>query len=370
MGRTGTADRPLWLGSVKSNIGHTQAAAGVAGVIKMVQALRHGVLPATLHVDEPSTACGLVCRQRRTAHRGSAWPQAGHPRRAAVSSFGISGTNAHVILEQAPDTGPGSDGEPASGVGVVPWLVSARSAAALAGQVQRLARFVGEHEQVGVADVGYSLVSTRAAFEHRAVVLGADRAQLVAGLEALVEGQSGPTVLTGVARAGKTAFVFPGQGAQWVGMGESLYAAFPVFAQAFDAVIDRLDPLLGCSVGEVVWGDDDQLLSQTMFTQAGVFALEVGLFRLLEAWGLRPDLVAGHSIGEITAAHVAGVLTLEDAALLVAVRAQLMATLPAGGAMLAIAASEEELALLLGPGIDLAAVNAPGAVVVSGHATP
>ncbi|WP_152161409.1 type I polyketide synthase, partial [Mycobacterium tuberculosis] len=234
---------PLWLGSIKSNIGHTSAAAGVAGVIKMVQAMRHGVMPKTLHVDVPTPHVDWSVGAVSLLTQPRAWSVHGRPRRAGGSSFGISGTNAHVILEQAPvvESVVPEVASPTA-ASAVPWVLSARSEQALAGQAQRLLAFVAANPDLDPIDVGWSLVKTRAMFEHRAVVVGADRGALLAGLAALAAGESGAGVAVGRARSvGKTVFVFPGQGAQWVGMGAQLYAELPLFALAFDAVAEELD---------------------------------------------------------------------------------------------------------------------------------
>ncbi|MEU7786526.1 type I polyketide synthase [Amycolatopsis sp. NPDC049159] len=334
---------PLWLGSIKSNIGHTQAAAGVAGVIKMVQALRHGVLPKTLHVDEPTPHVEWTDGAVRLLTESVEWPASGRPRRAGVSSFGISGTNAHVVLEEAPDAVVASAGLP-----VVPWVLSAKSPAALREQARRL---IAAPEQP-VEAVARTLATGRAALDHRAAVVGADRAELLRGLEAVAAG-SGAHV--GQAESGKVAFLFTGQGSQRAGMGRELYETFPVYAAAFDAACAYLDP----RVKELSGAADTDLAQQ------GIFALEVALFRLVESWGVRPDVVVGHSVGEIAAAHVAGVLSLEDAATLVAARGRLMQALPEGGVMIAVQASEADIKLP--GGVSLAAVNGPDSVVLSGE---
>ncbi|MFG2409862.1 type I polyketide synthase [Streptomyces brevispora] len=363
------ADQPLYLGSIKSNIGHAQAAAGVGGVIKMVQAMRHGILPRTLHVDGPTPKADWSTGNISLLTDAIAWPDRGHPRRAAVSAFGLSGTNAHVIIEEAPAT---EEAEPAAPPTVtsslIPLPLSAKTPDALGDQAGRLLAHVEARPEESLVDVGYSLATTRAVLDHRAVVVCADRGAVVRALSDLAAGRESADVVMreGAAGEGLTAFLFTGQGAQRLGMGRELYEAFPVFAEAFDAVVGELDARLGCSLREVVWGEDAALLNGTMFAQAGLFAVETALFRLLESWGVRADVLAGHSIGEIAAAHVAGVLSLADAAELVVARGRLMQALPVGGVMVAVAASEDEVLPLLGEGVGLAAVNGPSAVVVSG----
>nr|WP_220139812.1 type I polyketide synthase [Nocardia huaxiensis] len=357
---------PLLLGSLKSNIGHTQAAAGVAGVIKMVMALRHGVVPPTLHVDEPTPHVDWTAGAVELVTEAVPWPEVDRPRRAAVSSFGVSGTNAHVVLEQAPVVEAAAAVSSAPLDMPVPWVLSARSRDALAGQARALARFIADHPSVDVFDVAAALVDTRSRFEHRAVVTAADRDGLVSGLQAVAGAEPASGVAEGVAGAGGTAFVFPGQGAQWLGMGRELYEAFPEFASELDRVAAALDTRLGCSLRSIMWGDDETLLNRTGFTQAALFAVEVALFRLLAGWGVHPDFVAGHSIGELAAAYVSGVWSLEDAATLVAARGRLMDALPAGGVMAAVQVGEAEVLALLTDDCGVAAVNGPDSVVVSG----
>ena len=362
---------PVLLGSVKSNIGHTQAAAGVAGIIKVIAAMQHGTVPATLHVDAPSSHVDWDAGSVKVVTEATEWPQAGRPRRAGVSSFGFSGTNAHVIIEQAPEEPAGGETAPGRVLPAVPWLVSARSAEGLAAQAGRLAEWVSARPEVDPADVAWSLAMTRSALDHRAVVTGQGTEELLAGLASVAAGGAGAGVTSGVAgTAGKTGFVFTGQGAQRAGMGRGLHAAFPVFAGAFDEACACLDVHLGGpGVAAVVAGEVPGLvLDETVWAQAGLFAVEVAVARLLGSWGIRPAAVAGHSIGELAAAHVAGVWSLADACKVVAARGRLMQGLPRGGAMIAVGAPEAAvLEVLAGfPGAAVAAVNGPSAVVISG----
>lgn len=371
-GRKRPGSGPLMIGSIKPNIGHLEGAAGIAGLIKAVLMVERGSLLPSGGFTEPNPAIPFTELGLRVVDELQEWPVvAGRPRRAGVSSFGFGGTNAHVIVEEAgsvgADTVSGRADVGGSGGGVVAWVISGKTASALAAQAGRLGRYVRARPALDVVDVGYSLVSTRSVFDHRAVVVGQTRDELLAGLAGVVAGRPEAGVVCGVGKpAGKTAFVFAGQGSQWLGMGSELYAAYPVFAEALDAVVDELDRHLRYPLRDVIWGHDQDLLNTTEFAQPALFAVEVALYRLLMSWGVRPGLVLGHSVGELAAAHVAGALCLPDAAMLMAARGRLMQALPAGGAMFAVQAREDEVAPMLGHDVSIAAVNGPASVVISG----
>jgi pimaricinolide synthase PimS1 len=367
-------ERPLKLSSVKSNIGHTQAAAGVAGVIKTVMAMREGVMPRTLHVDAPSSKVDWAAGRIELLTEAEPWQVDGKPRRAGVSSFGASGTNAHLILEQpSPEQvdPPTPERRPAASV---PLVLSARTEPALREAAGRLASHLEARPELDPADVAFSLLTTRAHFEHRGVALGEDRGQLLGALRALQAAEPSADSFATSARSGRLAFLFTGQGSQRLGMGRELYDAVPAYAEAFDEACELLGAELGEPLAGAVFGVGEEAaaaLDHTALAQPALFAVEVALFRAIESLGLTPDLLAGHSIGEISAAHLAGVLSLPDAAKLVAARGRMMGELPEGGAMVAIAATEAELAASLEDFADakpaIAAINGPAAVVASGE---
>ncbi|WUB13174.1 type I polyketide synthase [Streptomyces platensis] len=363
------ADRPLWLGSVKSNIGHTQAAAGVAGVIKMVEAMRHGTLPPTLHVRQPTSRVDWSSGAVSLLTEPVVWPESERPRRAAVSSFGISGTNAHLILEEASAEPPPAEHPLAPQV--VPWVLSARTEQALRAGAVRLRERIASGPGQAPLDIAVTLAGARTAFEHRAAITAAEPERFSEALAALADGQPAAGLVREQAvTGGRTAVLFTGQGSQRPGMGRELAERFPVFADALDEVLAGFDACGRAGLRDALWETEGGLLDRTEFTQPGLFAVEVGLFRLFESWGVVPDYVGGHSVGEITAAHVAGVLSLTDACTLVAARGRLMQALPETGAMLAVQAPERDvLPLLAGQEgrIGVAAVNGPASLVVSGH---
>ncbi|MGW2982471.1 type I polyketide synthase, partial [Streptomyces humidus] len=406
------AGAPLLVGSVKTNIGHLEGAAGIAGLVKTVLSLSHRRIPASLNYQKPNPAIPLDALNLRVAGEPRPWADQDGPRRAGVSSFGMGGTNCHVVLEEWPVPAPADartpdartpdaetpttraepeTADPEAARVPLPWIISARTRKALRGQARRLLTRLETHPAAHPADIAYSLAETRTRFEHRAVVVGRHRDELLRGLTALVAGtpsndvvigacQPSPTTpptasdstaddSTGTAGPTRTAFLFAGQGSQRLGMGRELYDAYPVFAEAFDAV----DAELPFDLKEVAFGEPqdaaaEERLNRTEFTQPALFALEVALFRLAESFGVRPDVVFGHSVGEIAAAHVAGLWSLADACRVVVARGRLMQALPAGGAMAAVEATEDEALPLLNDEVGIAAVNGPRAVVVSGTA--
>jgi polyketide synthase 12 len=370
-------DRPLWVGSIKSNLAHTQHAAGAAGVLKMMLAMRHGLLPRTLQVDRPMPQLDWSGSGMSLLTTARPWPDTGRPRRAAVSSFGISGTNAHLILEQSPDLPDDEPPSPPPGLGDsdvgdrnVMWALSATTEPALRDQARRLHRHVSAHPELGLVDIGFSLVTTRTAFDRRAVVLGANRAELLVGLDDLANQKPSSRVVEGAVGDGKTAFLFTGYGGQRPGMGRELSEAFPAFAEALDEVCEdlshRLDHPLRTVMFAEVGSADAAHLDQAHYALPALFAFEVALYRLITSWGVTPGYLIGHSIGELAAAHVAGVLSLPDACDLVAASARLMRSAPPSGVMIAVQASEAEAAAQLVPGASIAAVDGPDAVVISG----
>ena len=363
-------DVPLLVGSAKTNVGHLEGAAGIVGLLKTVLGLRHRRLPASLNLVHPNPNIPFDDLRLDVVTRLSPWPRPDRPLVAGVSSFGMGGTNCHVVLGEAPGTEQ-SWPAPSDGASPAPWLLSGRTEAALREQAARLHAAVAGSEH-RTLDVAYSLARTRTPFEHRAAVLGRDEDRL-AGLAALARNEPASGLVRGRARPGTTlAFLFTGQGSQRAGMGRELHTCHPAYADAFDEVCAELDRHLALDrpLGAVVLDGAAGLLDRTDVTQPALFAMETALHRLLQSWGVRPDVVLGHSVGELTSAHVAGVLGLPDAAALVAARGRLMAALPEGGAMVAVAAAEEEVRPLLAgrTEVGIAAVNGPRSVVLSGAA--
>ncbi len=362
---------PLWLGSVKSNIGHAQAAAGAAGVIKMVMALRHGTLPPTLHVERPSDHIDWTAGSIRLLAEPVAWPETGHPRRAGVSSFGISGTNAHLILEQAPPPEPGAAAPAAFSSEVSAWVLSGRSAAGLRGQAARLRDFADRRPDLSAADLGAALAA-RPHLSHRAVVVGDGRTGLRKNLDAAANGESAACVVTGTARdaSGDAVLVFPGIGSQWPGMGVRLLANSAVFAERMRECDEALRAHTGWSVIDVLRGAPGApAMDRVDVVQPTLFAVMVALAGLWRSFGVRPAAVIGHSQGEIAAAHVAGALSLGDAARVIALRSRALTTLSGHGAMASVALTREEAAALLSRWdgrLSLASVNGPSSMAVSG----
>ncbi|WP_437952505.1 SDR family NAD(P)-dependent oxidoreductase [Sorangium sp. So ce296] len=370
-------ERPLRLGAVKTNIGHLEFASGLAGVVKIMASLRHGTLPATIHTNPRNPHIDWDALPVRVVDAAEPWERSadGSPRRAGVSAFGLSGTNAHVIVEEAPD--PDAP-KPARGAlplsGALPFVLSAKSDAALRAQAAALRDQLARTPDAALVDVAAALATTRSQFDHRAAIAASDHGTLVAALEGLAAGVAAPGTFVAKGAADKLAFLFTGQGAQRAAMGRGLYDAFPVFRDALDAVASHFDRELDRPLRDVLFAPKGSelasLLDRTEFTQPALFALEVALFRLVEAWGVTPDVLLGHSVGELAAAHVAGVLSLADACTLVAARARLMQALPArDGAMVTVHATEAEvLAALEGRDgrAEIAAINAPSSTVIAG----
>ncbi|MET7669453.1 type I polyketide synthase [Micromonospora luteifusca] len=393
------ADRPLWLGSVKSNIGHPQAAAGVAGVIKMVLALRHGHLPRSLHIDAPTPHVDWSAGAVELLVEPRPWPRTDQPRRAGVSGFGISGTNVHVILEEPPveataetsaaepeagaaeasaaeageaEASPAGhgDGDGTSDQDVLPWVLSGRTAEVLRAQADRLATHLDTHPDLSVAEIGLSLATTRSAFEHRAVLVAADRAGLRQGLAALARGADAPGLVRGVSRDGQVAFVFPGQGSQWPGMALGLLDSSPAFTERLHECAAALAEHVDWSLVDVLRGDANApSLERVDVVQPALFAMMVALAAEWRSYGVTPSAVVGHSQGEIAAACVAGALSLEDAARVVALRSQALAALSGQGGMVSVALPVDTVAARIAGWdgrLSVAAVNGPRSVVVSG----
>ncbi|WP_106396529.1 type I polyketide synthase [Actinocorallia populi] len=371
-GRGRSSGDPLLVGSVKTNIGHLEGGAGLAGLIKTALSLYHRELPPTLNHVSPNPAIDLdglrleVCTERRP------WPEREGPLLAGVSSFGLGGTNCHAVLGEA----PAFDAVEADPAGhSLPVLLSGHSEAALREQSARLAERVERAGRTDLAAVGLASATTRTAMRHRAAVVASDEEQLVARLRALADGTPAEAVegvVAGAAGGGRTAFLFPGQGMQRFGMGRVLHKEFGVFARAFDEAAAAVEPLLGLSIRDALW-ERPELVDRMIYAQPALYALEVGLYRLFESWGLVPDLVLGHSQGEVTCAHVAGVLSVEDAAVLTYHRGRLMSTLPRGGVMIAVQAEEDEVDRILA-GTDgvlgIGAINGPRSLVLSGEEAP
>ncbi|MFD8279815.1 type I polyketide synthase [Streptomyces solisilvae] len=374
-GQDRTEEQPLLLGSVKSNIGHTQGAAGIAGVMKMVLAMEHGVVPESLHIAEPSPHIDWSSGKIALVRSATPWPETGRPRRAAVSSFGFSGTNAHTIVEQAPAEEPGPVELVSKQPGVLPWVLSGKSEAALRAQAWRLLDRLHDEPALRPVDIGLSLATTRAALDHRGVVQGRDREELMAGLTALAEGGMAAGVERGSVVAGQTAFVFPGQGSQWVRMGVGLMDASPVFAARIEECAGALGEFTDWSLVDVLRGAEGApSLERVDVVQPVLFAVMVSLAELWRSLGVVPAAVIGHSQGEIAAACVAGVLSLKDAARVVALRSQAIGRVLAGkGGMVSVALPvvevRERIALWGEERISVAAVNGPSSVVVSGEPT-
>ncbi len=376
-GQGRSAEQPLWLGSLKSNIGHTQAAAGVSGVIKMVMALRNGVLPRSLHISEPTPVVDWSSGTVRLLTEARAWPETGRPRRAGVSSFGVGGTNAHVILEQpefepeAPRATAPSPDEDGVAARPLPWLLSGRGEAGLRAQARRVREFLTAHPEVPDADAAHSLAASRAALPDRAVVVAADRTEALARLAALADGQeSAGTALGTAANRDGLVFVFPGQGSQWPGMAAELMGTSRVFRESIEACDKALASHTDWSLTEVLCGRSGApTLERVDVVQPALFAVMVSLAAVWRSFGVEPTAVVGHSQGEIAAAHVAGALSLEDAARIVALRSRALRVLSGRGGMVSVTAPVDRVLHELArrpDSVSVAAVNGPRSVVISG----
>ena len=368
-------ETPLKLGSIKSNIGHAQAAAGVAGVIKTVMAMREGVLPKTLHVDRPSSKIDWEAGEIELLTEPVEWKANGRPRRAGVSAFGMSGTNAHLILEEAPAPAGVKEQEQELLPGPVPLVLSAKSPQALRESASRLAAHLEDNPELDLTDFAFSLATTRAAMQERAAAVGEEREEMLEALDAVAAGKPSSNARTATARSGRLAYLFTGQGSQRAQMGKELYETHPVYREVLDEACAEIDRHLDRSLKELLFAEPGSkqagLLDGTAYAQPAFFATEAALYRTLASFGLTPDFLTGHSVGEIVAAHVSGVLDLKDAAKLVCARGRLMGELPAGGAMLAIEATEQEtMEAIAGKEelLSLAAINGPAATVISGDA--
>ncbi|HEY8978274.1 MAG TPA: thioester reductase domain-containing protein [Streptomyces sp.] len=370
--------RPLWVGSFKSNIGHSAAASGVGGIIKMVQAIEHGVLPKTLHVDEPTPHVDWSAGAVEVLTEARPWPETGAPRRAAVSGFGVSGTNAHVIIEQAPAEETAAPGEGSRTPAALPFLLSAKTPQALRAQAGRLLTFLESTAdgtggaQPSLLDTAYSLATTRTMFEHRAVVVASGRDGLKAALSAAAQGEPVPDVVEGVVgqEGGRPVFVFPGQGSQWAAMAQSLLDTEPVFARRIEECAKALAPHTDWDLLDVLRQKPDApSLERVDVVQPVLFAVMVSLAELWQSLGVRPAAVVGHSQGEIAAACVCGALTLEDAAKVVALRARAITSIAGPGGMVSVALPLDGAEALLAAWdgrVSVAAVNGPNAVVIAG----
>ncbi|WP_394846825.1 SDR family NAD(P)-dependent oxidoreductase [Pendulispora brunnea] len=367
-GRHRPKEQPLWLGSIKANLGHTQAAAGVAGVIKMVLAMQHGLLPKSLHSDVPSHHVDWGSGAVRLLSAATPWPVNGHPRRAAISSFGLSGTNAHAILEEPPRASHQARAEDDT---VTAFLLSGKTDSALRAQAARLREHMEAHPELGLVDLAHSLATTRSLFERRAVVVARNRDAVLTALDALAAGNVHADVVVGDAdTAGKVAFVFPGQGSQWTGMARDLLEASDVFRARIEECAQALAPHIDWSLLDVLRGEPGApSLERIDVVQPALFSMMVSLAALWRSLGIEPDAVVGHSQGEIAAACIAGALSLEDAARAIMVRARALGKLEGRGAMAAVELAADDLAPYLARGgerLAIAAINSPRSTVVSG----